>query len=220
VPPRLLLPPQPLRQTLNLRTLPPAILNLDFQSIHGADERTRDAEASEEDDLHVRDEYLFGAPVALVGRGAAGEVEAVEIVGGGGEGVVLVVAGEGLPSGVVGVEDFLQVGVGAGRFGGGGGGIGGGAGAGVVAYVGPGLRWRAAGTLVVLLRAGRAVRAAVAAGLRASVVGVVGGALRGAVLSAVGVAAAGGVARVVPAARGLSGARAATLARGRASGPV
>jgi hypothetical protein len=67
VPPRLLLPPQPLRQTLNLRTLPLSILDINAQPIHPANDRARDAETSEEDDLHVRDEDLLGAPVALVG---------------------------------------------------------------------------------------------------------------------------------------------------------
>jgi hypothetical protein len=144
-----------------------------LQPIHPADERARDAEASEEDDLHVGDEDLLGAPIALVGRGAAGEVEAVEVAGWSREGVVLVVAREGLPGGVVGVEDLLQISAGWGGSGSGGGGVGGGAGARGVAGVASGLGRRAAGTLLVLLRAGRALRAAVAAGLRAGVVGVV-----------------------------------------------
>lgn len=59
--------------------------------------------------MHVGDEDLLVAPVAGVGRGAAHEVELEEVAGRGWERVVLVCATQGIPFGVVGVEQLLQL---------------------------------------------------------------------------------------------------------------
>lgn len=59
--------------------------------------------------MDVGDEDVLVAPVAGVEGGAAVEVELGEVAGGSGERVGLVDAREGLPSGVVGFEELLQL---------------------------------------------------------------------------------------------------------------